>query len=290
MPIRLAAPMASILALGLMTSQACAEPLRALYAVRGGGLQVMQVEAVFDLDTPGRYAIRANWRTTGMARLFGGALFNGSVEGRLAGGQAQPLHYIVDGTWRGDAKRMVLDYPSGQPVIRQRLPERDPEREPVPEAMTRNTIDQFTAVARLVRLLAETGRCDGKAAVYDGARRVDMQSRTLGREVVPAWSSAWHGEAMRCGFIGRQLAGFKVDDSDREREPQEGFAWMAPPRPGDMPIPVRLELPSRIFGAMTVYLMEVGPVARPFSNDSSNAGSASGRSATGAPSAASRGP
>ncbi|MDB5369936.1 MAG: hypothetical protein JWP20_1494 [Roseomonas sp.] len=291
MHLRLAARLALVLVLGpLATGPAWGEPLRAVYSVRGGGMQVMQVEVVFDLDTPGRYSIQAAWRTTGLARLFGAAQFSAGVEGRWAGGEARPLRYSVDGTYRGEARRTVMDYPTGQPVLRSRLPEHDPERDPVPESMMRNTIDQFTAIARLSRQLAETGRCDGQAAVFDGARRVDMRARTAGRDMLFPWSSAWHGEAVRCGFIGQQLAGFKHDDGDRAREPQEGTAWMAPPRPGDAPIPVRLEIPSRLFGAMTIYLMEVGPAMRAASNDASSAGNSAGRSATGAPAAASRGP
>jgi hypothetical protein len=240
------------------TAPAMAEPLRALYSVRGGGMQVMQVEVFFDFDTPGRYAIRANWRTTGMARLFGSAEFSGGAEGRWAGNQAQPQRYTITGQYRGEPRQTVVDYPAGQPVLRVRLPQNDPEREPVPEAMQRNTTDQFTVLAQLTRLVAATGRCDDRSAIFDGARRVEMQMRTAGRDRLFPWSTAWHGEAVRCAFTGQQIAGFKVEGSEREREPQEGTAWFAPPRPGDVPIPVRAEIPSRFFGNMTVYLMEIG--------------------------------
>jgi len=274
----------------LVAAPAAAEPLRALYSVRGGGLQMMQVEAVFDLDTPGRYSITAAWRTTGMARLFGGAEFSGGTEGRWVGNQARPQRYNVAGTMRGEARRTLMEYPAGQPVLRIRQADPDEQRDPVPEAQTRNTTDQFSAIAQLTRIIAETGRCDAQSVVYDGARRVEMQTRTAGRDRLFPWSTAWHGEALRCAFTGLQTAGFKRDDSERAREPQEGVAWMAPPRPGDMPIPVRLEIPSRLFGAMTIYLMEVGPAAPAARAASSNAGSAAGASAAGAPSAASRGP
>jgi hypothetical protein len=274
------------LPLAALAAPAVAEPLRAVYSVRGGGLQVMQVEAVFDFDTPGRYGIRASWRTTGVARLFGGAQFTGRVDGGWAGDNARPSRYAVEGTWRGEQRQTVLEYPNGQPVLRLRLPQNDPDREPVPPEMMRDTMDQFSAVAQLIRMVAQTGRCEGRAAVFDGARRVDMQARTAGRDEIFPWSTAWHGVATRCAFVGRQLAGFRHDDNgDRAREPQEGTAWLAPPRPGDIPIPVRMEIPSRWLGALTVYLMEVAPAAA-----ASNAGRSEGRSATGAPSAAARGP
>ena len=269
-----------------LAAPAIAEPLRAVYSVRGGGVQVMQVEAVFDVDTPGRYSIRADWRSTGLARLFGSARFSAMTEGRWASSVARPGRYVMDGTWRGEPRRVVLDYPGGQPAMRQRLPQEDTTREPVPPEMTRDTIDQLSATAQLIRLVAETGRCDGRASVYDGTRRVEMQTRTAGRDRLFPWSTAWHGEATRCAFVGRQLAGFRHEDNgDRAREPQEGTAWMAPPRPGDPPIPVRLEIPSRWLGSLSIYLMEVGPAA-----SASSASNSSGRVATGAPSAAASGP
>jgi hypothetical protein len=286
MHLCLSAPLAALMA---FAAPAVAEPLRAVYSVRGGGMQLMQVEAVFDIDASARYSLRAQWRTTGMARLFGSAQFNGGTEGRWVGTEPHPIRYSVEGTWRGEHRRTVLEYPAGQPVLRARLPAEDLEREPVPEAMTRNTVDQLSAIARLVRLLAETGRCDGQASVYDGVRRVEMQARTAGRDRLFPWTTAWHGEATRCTFVGQQVAGFRRDDGGKAREPQEGTAWMAAPRPGDASIPVRLEIPSRLFGALTVYLMEAGP-ASAGSSASSSSGSSTGRSATGAPAAAARGP
>lgn len=269
-----------------LAAPAMAEPLRAIYSVRGGGFQVMEVEAIFDFDTPGRYAVRASWRSTGLARILGSARFSAGVDGRWAGSQARPTRYFLDGTMRGEPRKVVLEYPGGQPLMRLHVPQDDPDREPVPPEMTRDTIDQLSATAQLIRMLAETGRCDGRASIYDGARRVEMQTRTAGRDRLFPWSTAWSGEATRCAFTGRQIAGFRRnDDSERAREPQEGTAWLAPPRQGDLPIPVRLEVPNRLMGALSVYLMEVGPAAAV-----SSAGSSDGRAATGAPSAAARGP
>lgn len=277
-----------IAALAAASAPAAAEPLRAVYSIRGGGMQVMQVEAVFELDQPARYSIRAQWRTTGMARLFGGAEFSGGTEGRYVGSEARPVRYAVNGTWRGEQRQTVLEYPGGQPVLRVRLPADNDEREPVPEALMRGSIDQFSAVAQLSRMIATDGRCDGQASIYEGVRVVRMQARTASRDRIPAWSTSWTGEATRCTFVGRQIAGFKPDDDARVREPQEGTAWMAAPRPGAPPIPVRVEVPSRLFGSLTVYLMEVD--GRPASALASSAGSSDGRSATLASPAASRVP
>ncbi|WP_237182635.1 DUF3108 domain-containing protein [Roseomonas marmotae] len=279
---------ASLALFSALSAPAMAEPIRAVYSVRGGGMQVLRVEAIFDLDSPGRYSIRAAWRSTGLVRLFGSAAFQGLAEGRWAGLEPRPVRYAVEGQWRGEPRHTVLDYPGGQPVLRARLPQQEPEREPVPPEMTRDTIDQFAAVAQLVRTVAQTGRCDGEASIYDGVRRVEMRARTAGRDRLFPWSTAWHGEAARCAFVGQQIAGFRRSDT-RAREPQEGIAWLAPPRPGDVPIPVRMEIPSRLLGSLTVYLMEVGPAAAG-SSPASSAGSSAGRSATGAPSAEARGP
>jgi len=236
-----------------------AEPLRAVYGVQAAGMQVMQVEVLFDLSRPSHYRIESNLRFTGMAGWFSGGRQVNRVEGIWAGGTAQPIRFMGDGMWRGEPRRVVIDYTAGEPVLRVLVPSDDGEREPVPQAMQQGTIDSLSALAQLTRNLAETGRCEGSAAIFDGRRRADLRVRTLGRDHLPPWRDAWSGEAVRCGFTGRQVAGFRRGESAEVREPQEGTAWMASPRPGAPMLPVRVEIPSRWLGSLTGYLTEIGP-------------------------------
>jgi hypothetical protein len=259
---------------------ALSEPLRAVYGVQAAGLQVMQLEVVFDLAAPGRYSIESRSRFTGVASLFSGGGATSRVDGTWQDGQVAPQRFMVDGVWRGEPRRVVLDYPRGDPVLRQLLPAADPDREPVPSELRRNTIDSLSALAQLTRNLASSGRCEGRAAVFDGRRSAEFTARTLGRDILAPWRTAWHGEAIRCGFSGRQTGGFRRDDDAEARAPQEGMAWMARPFPGAPFLPVRVQMPGRWLGPLTGYLLEVD--AAPARADASSGGNSAGRLATGA--------
>ncbi len=251
----------SALGLGGMAlpGQAWAEPLRATYVVQAAGLQVMRVEVLFDLSAPDRYRIESSFRFTGLAGWFASGRQATRVDGVWAGDRARPVRYVGDGLWRGTPRQTVLEYPQGQPVARLMVPESDPDREAVPPALQQNTVDSLTALAQLTRNLAATGRCEGSAAVFDGRRRAEFRAVTEGRDRLSPWSQAWHGEAVRCGFQARQLAGFRHDDGADAREPQQGTAWMAQPVPGGPVLPVRVEMPGRWLGRLTGYLVDIKP-------------------------------
>lgn len=256
MPRRLLPLLAVLLALSPM---ARAEPLRAVYGVQAAGMQVMRIEVLFDLASPRHYRIESALHLTGLARWFSDGRQVSRVEGQWQENRAQPRRYVGEGVWRGRQRQVVLEYPEGQATLRQLVPAVDPEREPVPPALWRGTVDALTPVAQMARNLARTGRCEAEAAVFDGRRRAEFSARTLGRDFLPPWREAWSGEAVRCGFTGRQVAGFRHDDERELREPQEAIAWMASPRPGAPVLPVRVEMPGRWLGRLTAYLLELSP-------------------------------
>jgi hypothetical protein len=132
--------------------------------------------------------------------------------------------------------------------------------------MRRGTLDALSALLRLSRVVAATGRCEAEASVYDGRRRVDYVMRTAGREFLPPRrdGSAWAGEALRCVFEGRQVAGFFRDQARQERgRPTQGEAWVAPLVPGGPHVPVRLEMETRWLGTVEAQLVPSFAAAPP---------------------------
>ena len=121
-------------------------------------------------------------------------------------------------------------------------------------------MDALSALAKLTRTVAQTGRCDAAAAVYDGRRRADYTVRTDGMQAACPQEGGFGGEALRCGFESRLLAGWR---SDREAEwAQQAAARhrLARPAVAGPPgrIPVRIELPSRWLGTIRVVLLGGG--------------------------------
>lgn len=259
LPGMLLLPLAA-LPLAASPRPAGATPFEAVYSVQAAGVSVVEATVRYDFDTPGGYAIEIRHRTRGIASVFVSAQMTTQVTGRWADGRARPGRFTSEGTYRGEQRRTVLEYPSGQPVVRMLQPPNEGEREPVPPEQQRGTVDTLSAVVQLSQDIRRTGRCEGQLRTFDGRRLTAFQATTGGWEMMPGGSDTWSGRALRCQFVGQLLAGFRLDDDDSDRRPQEGRAWMAEVRPGEPPIPVRLEVPSKWFGSTVIVLTRVGEV------------------------------
>ncbi len=246
------------LGLALLPAAARAEPLVARYEVQAAGLTVMKVEALLDLDGP-RYLVRTRIQMTGMAGFFASGDQVTTAEGSWRGTEPVPARYRVSGTWRGDRRVAAIDYtPAGMPIL-QALEPPNAHREAVPESLQAGTVDALSALAKLTRVVARTGRGDTGARVFDGRRRADYAVQTAGQGVLPA-EGGFVGPALKCVFEGRLIAG-RLDDQDPEeaRRPQMADIWLGQPLPGRGPLPVRIELPTRWFGTVRAVLVSVEP-------------------------------
>jgi hypothetical protein len=209
----------------------------------------------------GAYRIVTQVRLTGMAGMLSSGEQLTAAEGRWQAGQPQPSRYRVEGTWRGTPRQVAIDYPApGLPVLRRLVPVLEPGREPVPPELQRGTLDSLSAIAKLARAAAATGRCDVEAATFDGRRRADLSVRTAGTDLLPARPGLPAMPALRCAFESRLVAGRRADqDVEEARRPQPATAWLARIGPAPAPLPVRVDLPSRWFGTIRIELTGVEP-------------------------------
>lgn len=247
----------------LLPGAASAESVRARYEVHALGSILLELDARFEV-TQQAYAVEAAFRTRGLAAMFVTARHVSRAHGGWADDRPVPAAFLSEGTWRGRPRRIALDWQGSHPRVLELLPPAEEEqREVVPDAQRRGTVDILSAFAGLVRHVGRLGRCDLDAPVFDGRRRSDFVTRSEGREVIRPWRNAWHGEALRCGYEGRLVAGFRHDeDRARAGEPQRGTAWMAAPYPGAPSIPVRVDIPTRWFGTVTAILLGAEPAQR----------------------------
>ena len=270
MTLRPAIALAAAL-LALPAPPARAEAVLARYDVRARGLSVMRVEALFDLSGP-RYRVQTRSRPVGVAGVFGGGRGGEQVsatEGSWRGADPVPRRHSSEGEWRGARRAVLLDYaptpPGGAPLLRVLEPPLEPEREPVPEALKRNTVDGLSAVAKLLRAVAQTGRCEGEAPVFDGRRRSDFRAWTEGLDELPRGEGAFAGPALRCAFLGRVVAGrHAAQERDDSQPPRPVVAWVARPLPDRaVAVPVLIEMPTRWFGTVRAVLASVEPANGP---------------------------
>jgi hypothetical protein len=230
------------------------------YETYAAGLHVAEVEAAFSFG-PRDYQMNLGYHTTGVVTLFVAGHQFDYVSGSWHRGRAAPSRFVGQGEWRGEERFAEIDYPVGLPVIRQLVPPNANEREPVPESLQANSIDTLSALAELIHVVKETGRCETTVRTYDGRRAVEIEAHTVGEQVLDTSArSSFAGKALRCDFSGRMLSGFKFnDDRQRDSKPMHGSAWLAPIVAGAPPLPVRMTFETRWFGDAVMYLTGIGP-------------------------------
>jgi hypothetical protein len=259
-----------LLVLGLSSlaaAPACAQPAMAQptpealtfnFATYAAGLNVVNFQGSFSADAR-EYRLDLVYHTAG---LFG-AVIHSDMDTRVNGvwtdNTVSPLQFYSWGHIRGVPRRTLIEYANGQPLIRDLQPPNEEEREPVPAAEQHDTVDSLSAIALLMRHVADTGRCDGAITTFDGRRLARITVRTGGEDMLsPSHGSRYAGPALRCDFVGQQLAGFRRDDDpDVVRRPHRGSAWFARLMPGAMPVPVRLSFRTQWFGDAVAYLTKV---------------------------------
>ncbi|MFQ3622249.1 MAG: DUF3108 domain-containing protein [Acetobacteraceae bacterium] len=242
-------------------TRAAEPPVLATYTAYFSGFTVMTLDASLGLDAE-RYRAVAQMRTAGLLAVFLRGEQTAVVEGRVGPETAlglAPERYGLDGRWRDRVRRIAMRWQGGTPEVLTLIPANDEERDPVPLELQRGTVDAMSALVGLLHRVARTGRCDGAAAVFDGRRRTDFTARTEGEEELAAhrWGS-YAGRALKCGFEGRQVAGFwREADPAQAREPRGGAAWFARPGPGLPMVPVRIEAETN-WGTVHVHLTRIG--------------------------------
>lgn len=245
----------------LLPCSAVAQPAATVHASYAGsalGIEVMKLETTVTMDDAG-YHVGLSFRTVGLMSVFASSEQHMTVWGGWRHGVPVPQRFRAWGSLRGAARETLIDYDNGQPSVRALTPANDGEREEVPAPVRGGTLDTLSAIAFLVRLVADTGGCDGHTRVFDGRRLTEIGAHTVGG-VVPADGEAgsYQGMMRRCDFTGRQLAGFLLEDSTWQRQPHNGTAWMARAVPGGPPLPVRLIFETRWVGEIDLVLTDAG--------------------------------
>jgi hypothetical protein len=232
------------------------------------GLLVLKMHATLNLTRTG-YEGSLSFHTAGMVGWMVHDTDDSQVTGRFVQADpgdalpdhAQPLSFVSIGNLRGVERVTRMTYRDGNPVIQTLTPDPSLERSAVPPAATPHTLDNLSALGELVRQVADTGRCDGNATLFDGRRLTTLSARTSGTQTLPHTSrSIFAGQALRCDFEGNQLYGFKHAESEAEqRATKHGNAWLASVLPNLPAVPVRVIFTNKVLGEVTLYLTAAQP-------------------------------
>lgn len=206
----------------------------------------------------GTLHVETAMRTTGALNLLMRFESKARVAALVRDDGLQPLRYLVesDGRWSKRSLRMTWG-PDGLPeAVITPEPEDDADREPVPDALKRNTLDPTTAVAARALKGSAEPPCTGSDAVFDGRRRYNLHYRPVGPEELKAHNrSAYAGPAFRCMVSVEPVAGYTrtwlAENRDADERPTH--LWLAQPPGGDLWLPVQIES-SFALGSTTGYI------------------------------------
>lgn len=229
--------------------------VEAVYQVTQTGLAVVEITAQFE-SRPDGYWMRSVSRAVGIGRLFASHEMRSEVEGLWRAEGVAPQRYQAEGNWRGDARRTVLLFREGMPQPLEMEPPEGATNEPVPLPARRGAIDMLSAFALMSRTVTQTGRCDVTGPIFDGRRRLDWSSHTIGSARVT--HAGQEVESLQCGLESRLVAGVRIgDDRTRATQPRQAMAWLAKVDPRLPPIPIRVEFPSTVLGTMRMELQKL---------------------------------
>ncbi len=219
------------------------------------GFTVLKLVGTLTL-TPTGYAAHVTFHTAGLTGMLVHVDNDSRVTGSFANDQAQPTLFQGSGHLHGTERVTRIAYVDGNPVIQALSPPVEQERTAIPVADTAHTIDTLSAVASLIRQAGQSGRCDGTVKTFDGRRLAVQTAHTAGQEMLNKTArSIFAGQALRCDFEGRQLAGFiRNENEDDLRKPRHGTAWLAGMLPNAPPVPVRVAFENKLLGQVTLYL------------------------------------
>ena len=263
-----AAALVSSLIAGLCAALAGLLPLPALaqswqldYRIHVGGVAVLDARAELTL-TGGRYSVKVNAATDGfLGRMFPWETQSLSV-GMVRPDGVAPIRHTQSGVLRGSPRTVTLDYgPDGGVRAQVSPPPEEEDRDPVPEALSRQTRDPLSGVVEMLLAGLHGEGCRRTVPIYDGRRRYDMIFADLGMTMIgESRHSVFSGAARHCQVSYRPVAGY-------ERRPRQSFwqrggsreerppvdVWIASLEGTGPPLPVRLETDSG-FGGVVVHL------------------------------------
>jgi len=214
------------------------------------GLHVLTLNTSVE-EVGERYAINTHYKTTGVAGLVVDQQTRATASGRLIPASAQAESFRSETRRNGVARQEEVNFrPDGSvegkviPVV----------ADAAAAATARGTVDNLTAYLRLERQLAAKGTCALMVPVFDGRSRYDLVFSDIGKQVLsPEGGQHLEGNAIACRMT-RHIR--SAAEGEQGEGAQQGKFWYAPLLPGDVVVPVRMQLETQI-GTVDAYLAEL---------------------------------
>lgn len=236
---------AFLIAACIMAAPARAETYRLQYEAAVLGVVMLGTANYEVTANPTRYAVRANLRTSGLARLFDQTEITATSTGSIAGGGINWTRYDISHAYAAKFRRIQITR-GGEGVSAQISPSYGNMGAPPASAQQqRGSYDPLTGVFALGRQIGVSRACQGSVLVFDGRQHYRLAVSPRGQ---PNFNGGgYSGPALHCNFRYEPISGFS-DNFNRTNVPA-AEAWFAlPTQPGFAP-PLRIEVPTPLGAA-----------------------------------------
>ncbi len=212
------------------------------YELWAGGLHALTFETKLTSKAP-LYQVDLAVRTEGVI----GRMFPFTMQARTLGEKKldglRPQRFGSRARWKGNDRRVTLRYGADGSLTTEVVPPpEDDNRDPVPQAQRRGTLDPMSAILAMIEATSQTGQCSARIPVFDGRRRYDMVLRHIGpAEIKPTSYSVYAGPVTECRAGFERVAGFWNNRRFQECRLNEVRVFIAPVLDGAPPVPVRVE-------------------------------------------------
>src|SRR5258707_1069151 len=229
-----------------------------------GGMHVATDRTTIE-ETGSNYAISGDLKTGGLAGLFQDFQSHATARGRLTATGAQPDSYNADIKRDSGERHDKVDFRAGAVAAgSSTAPTKGPAKGNVSDISAaaaisaakppRDTIDPLTAYFLVERRLGTGGDCTMSLPVYDGRHRYNLQFADAGdQDLSASGGQHYSGPAKACKMSRENVAGYPTDKLEM---PKRGTIWYARLMPGDLLLPVKLEMVTDI-GSVTGHLAEL---------------------------------
>jgi hypothetical protein len=248
---------AAVALLSISPSAAADRHLSLEFEAYVGGINALTVGVDAGLR-PDAYNVDFRFGTRGLVSWILDWKMNAYSRGAFAKDRLVPASAATDSLWSGDKRTTRLDYAKDGSVSVALVPPPDgDDRNPVPDALKRGTVDISSALLGTLEAVGRTGSCARRVKVYDGRRRYDLVFEDAGTTTLgPDSESVYHGEARVCRLWIDPKAGFRKVRSRMDWATGDyAKIYIARVFAGGPPVPVALEYGTTL-GQLRAYLTD----------------------------------
>lgn len=238
--------MAIVLAVSFsLVSTAHAETYRLNYEAAVLGVVVLGEASYEVTSTPTRYAVRANIRTSGAARIFDQTEITATAAGEVSGGAINWARYDISHAYSGKFRRTQLVRGASGVTATINPAYRDLGAPAASDAQRRGSYDPLTGVFALGRQVGVNRACRGSVLVFDG--RSHYRLAVAPRAETTFNGGGYNGPALHCDFRYEPISGFS-SNFNRANVPA-AQAWFALPTQPGFAAPLRITVPTPVGAA-----------------------------------------